>query len=37
MYVGNIGVGRIHLQKMGFLGEQFSDGLEKNASKKAKG
>jgi hypothetical protein len=27
--MGNIGVGRVHLQKMGFLEEKLSDGLEK--------
>jgi hypothetical protein len=37
MYMGSIGAGRVHLQKMGFLEEQLSDGLEKNASKRAKG
>jgi hypothetical protein len=31
MYVGIIGAGRIHLQKMGFLEEKLSDGLAKNA------
>jgi hypothetical protein len=37
MYMGSIGVGRVNLQKMGFLEEQLSDGLEKNESKRAKG
>jgi hypothetical protein len=37
MYVVNIGVGCVHLQKMVFLEEQLSDGLEKNANKRAKG
>jgi hypothetical protein len=34
--VGSSGAGHIHLQKNGFLEEQLSDGLEKNASKRAK-
>jgi hypothetical protein len=37
MYMSNIGAGHVHLQKMGFLEEQLSDGLAKNASKRAKG
>jgi hypothetical protein len=31
------GARHIHLQTMGFLEEKLSDGLEKNASKRAKG
>jgi hypothetical protein len=27
-YAGCIGAGRVHLQKMGFLEEKLSDGLE---------
>jgi hypothetical protein len=37
MYMGSIGAGRIHLEKMSFLEEKLSDGLAKNASKRAKG
>jgi hypothetical protein len=29
MYAGSSGAGHIHLQKMGFLEEKLSDGLEK--------
>jgi hypothetical protein len=29
MYMGSIGAGHVHLQKMSFLEEQLSDGLEK--------
>jgi hypothetical protein len=36
MYVGSIGAGHIHLQKMSFLEEKLTDGLETNASKRAK-
>jgi hypothetical protein len=37
MYAGSSEAGHIHLQKMVFLEKQLSDGLEKNASKRAKG
>ena len=36
VYAGNIGAGHVHLQKNGFLEEQLSSALAKNASKKAK-
>jgi hypothetical protein len=36
MYAGCSGAGCVHLQKFGFLEEQLSDGLKKNASKRAK-
>jgi hypothetical protein len=36
MYEGSSGAGHVHLQKIGFLEEQVSDGLAKNASKSAK-
>jgi hypothetical protein len=36
MYVGSSGAGHVHLQKMAFLEEKLSDGLAKNASKRAK-
>jgi hypothetical protein len=37
MYMGSIGAGCIHLQKMGILEDQLSDGSTKNASKRTKG
>jgi hypothetical protein len=37
MYARIIGARCVHLQKMDFLEEQLSGGLEKNASKRAKG
>jgi hypothetical protein len=36
MYVGVIGEGTYIFKKIGFLEEQFSSALEKNASKRAK-
>jgi hypothetical protein len=33
---GSSGAGHVHLQNFGFLEEKLSDGLAKNASKRAK-
>jgi hypothetical protein len=37
MYIGSIGAVHVHVQKMFFLEEKLSVGLEKNASKRDKG
>jgi hypothetical protein len=37
MYTSSFGAGCVHIQKMGFLEKQLNNGLEKNASKRAKG
>jgi hypothetical protein len=37
MYMGSIGAGHAHIQKMGFLEENLRSSLEQNASKRAKG